>query len=448
GCSCPLIAQSSPLVQNDFMLSRARFSLAAFAFFLLPSLAFADLEQYLRKPEPEFAWSLKDTSEQAGDRIYTLQVVSQNWEGITWRHELQVYQPKGAAPNRTLFLWVTGGSPRPAHALIGTELARKIGAPVAFLYNVPNQPLLEDGLYEDNLIAETFVRYLKTKDENWPLLFPMVKSVVKAMDALQAFAAGDWKQPVERFVVSGLSKRGWTTWLTAAADKRVAAIAPMVIDTLNMGAQMPKQIEAFGAFSERLQPYVKRGLLPIPQTPEGRRLLSMVDPWSYRDRFSMPKFIVNGSNDFYWVTDALNLYWKDLPGDKWVLYVPNTGHDLLQAAAYGRFLRRAEGRAAVGSGGAQCGFPHRHMEEAAGGDFRRNDCRRGECSGKRLSCIFRRARLRRSGNDLPALDADPYRRRAGESRLATAMPRLLVFQHVPHEILGTLNPLLKRAGFR
>jgi GMP synthase (glutamine-hydrolysing) len=28
------------------------------------------------------------------------------------------------------------------------------------------------------------------------------------------------------------------------------------------------------------------------------------------------------------------------------------------------------------------------------------------------------------------------------------MKKLLVFQHVPHEILGTLNPLLKRAGFR
>lgn len=28
------------------------------------------------------------------------------------------------------------------------------------------------------------------------------------------------------------------------------------------------------------------------------------------------------------------------------------------------------------------------------------------------------------------------------------MPRLLVFQHVPHEILGTLDPLLKDAGFR
>ena len=29
-----------------------------------------------------------------------------------------------------------------------------------------------------------------------------------------------------------------------------------------------------------------------------------------------------------------------------------------------------------------------------------------------------------------------------------AMPKLLVFQHVAHEILGTLNPQLKQAGFR
>ena len=28
------------------------------------------------------------------------------------------------------------------------------------------------------------------------------------------------------------------------------------------------------------------------------------------------------------------------------------------------------------------------------------------------------------------------------------MKKLLVFQHVPHELLGTLNPMLKKAGFR
>jgi PhoPQ-activated pathogenicity-related protein len=42
----------------------------------------------------------------------------------------------------------------------------------------------------------------------------------------------------------------------------------------------------------------------------------------------LPKLIVNGTNDFYWATDALNLYWNELPANKWVIYVPNAGHDL------------------------------------------------------------------------------------------------------------------------
>jgi PhoPQ-activated pathogenicity-related protein len=120
----------------------------------------------------------------------------------------------------------------------------------------------------------------------------------------------------------------YATWLTAAVDQRVRAIAPVVIDALNMRAQMPRQLKAFGAYSTRLAPYTSRGLLPIPETPEGQCLLSLVDPWAYRDKLNLPKLIVNGSNDFYWATDALNLYWNDLPGNKWVLYVPNAGHDL------------------------------------------------------------------------------------------------------------------------
>src|SRR3954466_9527548 len=150
------------------MLRRYFACIALVAITLVPSLLRADLEEYVRRPEPAFAWELKDKTEQAGDRIYDLRFASQNWQGIVWRHQLVVYQPKVAAPNTTMFLWVNGGSARPAHALIGMELACKIGAPVAFLFNIPNQPLLDDKLYEDDLIAETFVRYLKTKDENWP----------------------------------------------------------------------------------------------------------------------------------------------------------------------------------------------------------------------------------------------------------------------------------------
>jgi PhoPQ-activated pathogenicity-related protein len=288
------------------------------------------LENYLQAPEAEFGWTLRSKSgiDRAGDRVYDIHLVSQLWRGNKWQHQLQVYLPQSSAPNPTMFLWVTGGSARADSVSMGMELARKIGAPVAFVYHVPNQPLLEGQLYEDDLIAETFVRYLKTRDESWPLLFPMVKSVVKAMDVLQDFGGKEWGAPITKFIVAGASKRGWTTWLTAAVDPRVAAIAPLVIDTLNMGAQMSRQVQAFGAYSSRLAAYSSRGLLPIPQTAEGQRLLGMVDPWAYRARLTMPKLIINGTSDSYWATDALNLYWNGIPGEKWVHYIPNAGHNL------------------------------------------------------------------------------------------------------------------------
>ena len=290
----------------------------------------ADLEQFVRKPEPAFAWKQNGKSSHgpAGDRVYDLHFVSQTWQGNNWHHQLQIYQPQAVAPAAMMLLWVTGGSATPAQIALGMELARKSKAPVAFLYHIPNQPLLEGQLREDDLIAETFVRYLTTKDENWPLLFPMAKSVVKAMDVLQAFGKQEWGEPMTKFIVAGASKRGWTTWLAAAIDQRIGAIAPIVIDTLNMREQLPRQLKAFGAYSARLQPYTSRGLVPIPESPEGQRLLSMIDPWAYRNRLTLPKLIVNGTNDFYWATDALNLYWSELPDKKWVIYVPNAGHDL------------------------------------------------------------------------------------------------------------------------
>jgi PhoPQ-activated pathogenicity-related protein len=165
----------------------------------------------------------------------------------------------------------------------------------------------------------------------------MVKSVVKAMDALQAFARDEWKFEIKSFVVTGASKRGWTSWLTAATgDPRVKAIAPIVIDTLNMPAQMKNQVNAFGKPSEMIKDYTERKLVPIPDTTEARKLWQMIDPWVYREKLALPKMIINGANDPYWPLDALNSYWDDLKGDKWVLYVPNAGHDLREADANGK----------------------------------------------------------------------------------------------------------------
>src|SRR5919198_648860 len=295
----------------------------------------AGLAEYVKKPEPKFAWKLVRNTDTPTGKVYNLHLVSQTWQGITWEHDLVVYVPKEVKPGTTLFLFNTGGRPNVVSTALMMELAGKMGLPCAFLYGIPNQPLFE-GKKEDALIAETFVRYLNTQDEDWPLLFPMAKSLVRAMDALQAFAKGEWKTEVKSFVVSGGSKRGWTSWMTAAADPRVKAVAPCVIDMLNFGKQLPQQVLSFGQPSEMIRDYTSRGLIPIPDTTPGKKLWAMVDPWMYRDKLTLPKMLVHGTNDPYWPQDATNLYWDDLKGDKWLQYVPNAGHGLEQQYADGR----------------------------------------------------------------------------------------------------------------
>jgi PhoPQ-activated pathogenicity-related protein len=106
----------------------------------------------------------------------------------------------------------------------------------------PNQPLVlhHDGVprKEDDFIAYTWDQFLKTGDETWPARLPMVKSAVRAMDCVQELLASDQggRVPIEKFVVAGGSKRGWTTWCTAAVDQRVAAIIPVVVDVVNVPA--------------------------------------------------------------------------------------------------------------------------------------------------------------------------------------------------------------------
>ena len=306
------------------------------------------LADYVTKKDPAFAWKLAGKTDSAAGAVYDLELTSQTWQGITWDHAVQVYVPKGCKPQATMVLWNQGGKPNAGSGAIGLLISQKVGAPVAFLYGVPKQPLYLDAktggltttapkdpkdgrLVEDALIAQTFVKYLETKDETWPLLFPMVKSVTAAMDALQLFAKKELEADVKSFVITGASKRGWTSWLTAASgDKRVKAIAPMVIDTLNFPVQMKNQVAAFGKPSEMIADYTRAKLVPIPDTTEAKKLWQMIDPFVYRETLTLPKMIINGTNDPYWPQDALNSYWDDLPGDKRVCYVPNAGHGLTE----------------------------------------------------------------------------------------------------------------------
>ncbi len=305
-----------------------------------PMAANTALASYLANGDQTYGWEIRDSLVFDRGTIYQVLLTSQKWREHTWKHQLNVIVPKEVAYNGGL-LFVSSGRMQkqdPAlpewHDLASDGLIQDIArmavqnkAVAAVLRQVPNQPLY-NGLVEDELISYTLHRFQQDGDFTWPLLFPMVKSAIRGMDAVQALAATRSAKPIDRFVVSGLSKRGWTTWLTGSQDERVEALAPMVIDVLNMPVNLNYQVEVWKEYSPQIQDYVALGLVQDIESDRGQTLAAMIDPYAYRRLLDKPKMLFMGTNDQYWVIDAVKHYIDSVPGQSFIHYVPNEGHDL------------------------------------------------------------------------------------------------------------------------
>jgi PhoPQ-activated pathogenicity-related protein len=299
------------------------------------------LRKYVELPDDSYAWKVRRRGQLGAGSYVELILTSQTWRDIVWKHQLFIYRPAIVVATPQALLLIDGGSwqesletkPAPPNESLPKEaalfavMADMMQTPVAIVRQVPEQPIL-GGRKEDEIIALTFDKFLETGEPDWPLLLPMVKTAIRAMDTVQAFAKSEWQIDIEEFLVTGASKRGWTTWLTAATDRRVNAIAPIVINMLNMTAHVELQKASFGGYSEEISDYSERGLQDRLHTQEGAALQAIVDPYAYRKQLLQPKLIILGTNDAYWPVDSLNLYWNELEGEKYILYVPNEGHGI------------------------------------------------------------------------------------------------------------------------
>jgi PhoPQ-activated pathogenicity-related protein len=302
--------------------------LTALVFITTPqSHATNALERYVQQPDNTFAWEIEAQTTIEDFTVTHVKLTSQTWREHVWTHNLKIIRPHRVRHPEIALLFIAGdhSGTRSNEAL--QTWADRAGAVVAEVTRVPNQPFY-DGRKEDALIAYTFDQYLRTGDETWPALFPMTKSAVRAMDTIQAWAHEKHLQNIEKFVVAGASKRGWTTWLVGALDPRVAAIAPIVIDVLNMKAQTDWAQKVYGRQSQKLSDYTDLNLVQQMDAPPMQKLRSWVDPYSYRARYNMPKLLLLGTNDPYWTVDSLRHYWDDLPEPKFVFQTPNGGHAL------------------------------------------------------------------------------------------------------------------------
>ena len=298
----------------------------------------------MAQPDAAFAWRKLSDTREPGLLGYALEFVSQQWltpaevNRPEWRHTLAIVRPEEVT-HTTALLFIAGGSnnrtgppPRPGRDLI--EIAKATHSVVAELRMIPNQPLTFDGdaqpRTEDDAIAYSWAKYLRTGDERWPMRLPMTKAAVRAMDVLTEFLGREegGHTTIENFVVAGASKRGWTTWTTAAVDRRVIAICPVVIDVLNTELSMEHHFRAYGFYAPAVGDYVRHGIMEWQGTPELRALYAIEDPFSYRDRLTMPKLLINASGDQFFLPDSARFYLGQLGGETLVRYVPNTDHGL------------------------------------------------------------------------------------------------------------------------
>ena len=262
---------------------------------LIPQAQETALDRYVNSRDTVYGWKLINTAHGEGFQAFVLEFTSQTWRTAAevdrpvWKHWLTIVKPLRTT-SRTAMLFIGGGSndnPAPTTADLRTiSYALESNTVVADLGMVPNQPLVfvdskDKRRSEDDLIAYTRVKHFSTNDDTWLVRLAMVKSGVRAMDAVQEFLASEagGRLTVDRFVVSGGSKRGWTTWLVGAVDDRVVAIMPTVIDALNSELITRHHFEAMGFFSSALNDYVNHGLFPHKiGTPEYRAVLDIEDP--------------------------------------------------------------------------------------------------------------------------------------------------------------------------
>ena len=59
-----------------------------------------------------------------------------------------------------------------------------------------------------------------------------------------------------------------------------------------------------------------------------KNLYDVEDPYCYRHRLTMPKYILTASGDQFFLPDCSQFYFDDLQGEKYLRTVPNADHGM------------------------------------------------------------------------------------------------------------------------
>uniref|UniRef100_A0ACB8FGS3 Uncharacterized protein n=1 Tax=Sphaerodactylus townsendi TaxID=933632 RepID=A0ACB8FGS3_9SAUR len=151
-----------------------------------------------------------------------------------------------------------------------------------------------------------------------------VKAVVRAMDTITDYMKKKYRVDVTEFTLAGVGLGGWISWLTAAVDKRVKAIAPVAMDFLNFTESFKHHYRAYCGWSYMLRPFVEMNITQELDNPRFQELASHVDPLEYNERYeNVTKYIIVLSGDEFFPPDNSRYYFSQLEGVKLLLIMAN-----------------------------------------------------------------------------------------------------------------------------
>ncbi|MEQ1821121.1 MAG: PhoPQ-activated protein PqaA family protein [Fimbriimonadaceae bacterium] len=274
------------------------------------------LDDYLKLDTGKPSWSAGPKSSNFAE----LRLNGLTWQGDAWRHEIVVAGAKISSDVAILNL--TGDRMENKMDDFTIMFSKTCKLPVVTVYGVPNQPTF--GLREDELISYGIRQFLMTKDNTWPLLLPMTKSAIHAMDAIQEWSNGRLK----KFIVTGTSKRGATSWLVASSgDPRVIGIVPTVADLMiDMPNQLNYQKAVWGHYTPMIPEFKAMDPVPFLSMPRGKEMMTLVDPYLAMPRVNVPALVICGGNDQFTVLDSTKLYWNQIKGPKLFKMIPSASH--------------------------------------------------------------------------------------------------------------------------
>ena len=312
--------------------------------FLSTEEEYTSMSDYIESTKNEFSYDIQEVIYEEDWTGYHIKMISGEWldskkvDQVEWWHYVDIIIPKQTTSS-TGIMFIDGGEKSDDYFRLDAQSignAIKTESVIVNVSNIPFQPLNflsseQDSFEEDDLIAFAWNKFLKQgakqKDVEWLPRFPMTRAIVRAMDLAQEIVLQN-DILVKDFVVSGASKRGWTAWTTAAVDSRVKAVVPMVIDMLNLVPSFENHYRSYGEFSPAVQEYVNYNIQDWLGTEEFKVLMSYIEPFSFIDKFTMPKYIINAGSDEFFSTDSWRFYYDKLPGEKIIRYVPNKNHSL------------------------------------------------------------------------------------------------------------------------